>query len=327
MNPRQRHHSSGAQGVSTGVAPTPPLSQVRQQNTSKRCREAEDAWSLDTEAPITKRRTGVSRSGIDGECILASSNQTSHSAKDLAFVNDTSELYSYSDAELDELFTALDDPQPHAHPEMSIDDLLDETLFLEDLDGEFTSHEPCQGTLLDVEAQQPPSSVLRGLGCASNSADEFDQTLQFSSPHTSSTVAALSEGEPPLLTQDEDWQGLWQSTDLLTHGPSPTQLGHSRREQSTSAERVDCTIMPTPAASASTRQGGNLVFKAFKTFFHLDEMLDAKTQIFKTQSETVFDLFARVLYSSRENFVKKQYFQFRDLFKETPPYFGGALLG
>lgn len=70
-----------------------------------------------------------------------------------------------------------------------------------------------------------------------------------------------------------------------------------------------------------------MTFKAFKTFFHLNEMLDAKVQMFKHQPEMVFDLFARVLYSSRENFVKKQYFQFRDLFKETPPYLSGALLG
>ncbi|UZP37458.1 hypothetical protein NXS19_005274 [Fusarium pseudograminearum] len=53
----------------------------------------------------------------------------------------------------------------------------------------------------------------------------------------------------------------------------------------------------------------------------------AKTQIFRNQPEIIFELFARVVYSSRENFHKKQYFRFRSLLKECPPYLNGALLG
>lgn len=67
--------------------------------------------------------------------------------------------------------------------------------------------------------------------------------------------------------------------------------------------------------------------KPHKTFFHVKEMLEAKQQMFRNQPDAVFELFARVVYSSRVNFYRKQYFQFRDLFKEPPPYLSGALRG
>jgi hypothetical protein len=63
----------------------------------------------------------------------------------------------------------------------------------------------------------------------------------------------------------------------------------------------------------------------FKTFFHTEEMLAAKVELYGQQHEIVFDWFARVIHSTRQNFERKQYFQFRDLFKEASPYLSGAL--
>jgi hypothetical protein len=71
---------------------------------------------------------------------------------------------------------------------------------------------------------------------------------------------------------------------------------------------------------------GQVLLKPFKPFFNLQELLDAKAQMFRHQPEITFELFARAIYSSRENFHKKQYFQFRSLLKECPPYINGALL-
>lgn len=48
--------------------------------------------------------------------------------------------------------------------------------------------------------------------------------------------------------------------------------------------------------------------------------------MYKTQPEVVFEFFARVVYTRRENFAKKQLFQLRDLFKVPPPYIFGVLL-
>jgi hypothetical protein len=67
--------------------------------------------------------------------------------------------------------------------------------------------------------------------------------------------------------------------------------------------------------------------KPFKTFFHFGEMLGAKATMFCNSPDAVFELFTRVVYSARENFGHRQYFQFRDLFKETPPFLSGALAG
>lgn len=66
--------------------------------------------------------------------------------------------------------------------------------------------------------------------------------------------------------------------------------------------------------------------RPYRTFVDIREMLDAKEQMFKNQNKAVFELFGRVVYSSRENFQKKQYFQFRSLLKEQPPYINGTLI-
>ncbi|KAM6523826.1 hypothetical protein FSOLCH5_004439 [Fusarium solani] len=66
--------------------------------------------------------------------------------------------------------------------------------------------------------------------------------------------------------------------------------------------------------------------RPYRTFVDVQEMLDAKEQMFKNQDQAVFELFGRVVYSSRENFQKKQYFQLRSLLKEQPPYINGTLI-
>ncbi|PHH90770.1 hypothetical protein CDD83_2699 [Cordyceps sp. RAO-2017] len=45
-------------------------------------------------------------------------------------------------------------------------------------------------------------------------------------------------------------------------------------------------------------------------------MLGAQARRPRDCPDAVIEWYARVLYSSRENFFRKQYFQFRDLFKE-----------
>ncbi|KAJ4310868.1 hypothetical protein N0V84_010741 [Fusarium piperis] len=71
---------------------------------------------------------------------------------------------------------------------------------------------------------------------------------------------------------------------------------------------------------------GQLLMRPYRTFVNVQEMVDAKDQMFKNQDNTVFELFARVVISSRGNFQKKQYFQFRSLLNEQLPYVNGTLI-
>lgn len=56
-------------------------------------------------------------------------------------------------------------------------------------------------------------------------------------------------------------------------------------------------------------------------------MLEAKEIMYKNQHNAIFELFARVVYTRRDNFERKQLFRLRDLFKISPPYLPGVLLG
>ncbi|RSL75426.1 hypothetical protein CEP51_010879 [Fusarium floridanum] len=82
----------------------------------------------------------------------------------------------------------------------------------------------------------------------------------------------------------------------------------------------------TVKTESSGTDSGQVLMRPYRTFVDVQEMLDAKEQMFKNQDKAVFELFGRVVYSSRENFQKKQYFQFRSLLKEQPPYINGTLV-
>ncbi|KAK7221011.1 hypothetical protein V2G26_009014 [Clonostachys chloroleuca] len=61
------------------------------------------------------------------------------------------------------------------------------------------------------------------------------------------------------------------------------------------------------------------------TFFHMNDMVTARTTTLRNSATTTFEFYGRVMYSSRENFVRRQYFQFRDLFRTAPPCLAGVL--
>ncbi|RDA88084.1 hypothetical protein CP532_5305 [Ophiocordyceps camponoti-leonardi (nom. inval.)] len=197
-------------------------------------------------------------------------------------------------------------------PLITIDDILDEALFVEE-DEPRHSHKV-------ADSCQPPSSLVRALDRASRSADEFDPNLSYSTP--SSSGAYSNQDVIPPLAQDTDWEGVRLSLDDVS-GACKTQP--VRRP----AEPI---ALPTPTASAlssSSATGWETTAHRVNPdtfFFHVQDMLSAKTGTYKDQPHVVLDWYARVLYSSRENFFRKQYFQFRDLFKEAPPYLTGALV-
>ncbi|KAL6917888.1 hypothetical protein ACHAP8_000211 [Fusarium lateritium] len=186
------------------------------------------------------------------------------------------------------------------------------------------------------EPQQPPSSVLRTLSRNSQSADEYDPQLQRCSPRSSSHIPGSSI-RYTLLPEEIDWKAVREHT---RQEPKPVStIGASTANRSKIPEHESRTVeqktwigsqsgsSPPTKTHTSSVFTGQLLLKPFKTFFDLQEILDAKAQMFRNQPDITFELFARVIYSSRENFHKKQYFRFRSLLKECPPYVNGALLG
>ncbi|KAF4504798.1 hypothetical protein G6O67_008206 [Ophiocordyceps sinensis] len=181
--------------------------------------------------------------------------------------------------------------------------------------------------------QPPPSSVIRAFDRGSRSADEFDRNLLHSPPMSSSTVTGDGTCEPPdlPLTQEPDWENVQKQVQELTCPRK--QLKQAERHQLPPVHEGGNVALLTPEASAPFRDTRVPASpekispsKPYRTFFHLKEMVQGKLEMYKNQPQVEFDWYARILYSSRENFYRKQYFQFRDLFKETPPYLSGALL-
>lgn len=183
------------------------------------------------------------------------------------------------------------------------------------------------GILQDIDDQmdEPPLSVLRDFQSDSSTTQKFDPKLKFSPVKEGEDLAVIPNNDPP--SDDISWdevayfKGLSQNdvspcTSFLA--PNTLQSSYRRNSSPSTAWTSSGTMDIAPDFS-------NMRLKPHKTFFHLSEMLEAKMSTFKYSHETVFELFARVIYSSRENFGHIQYFQFRDLFEESPPFLSGAL--
>ncbi|KAH7176620.1 hypothetical protein EDB81DRAFT_875421 [Dactylonectria macrodidyma] len=237
----------------------------------------------------------------------------------------------FDDQELEQLMVQMSDgiltsaPQVLANP-----DDTEDTFSLADLDEE-TIAELLSESSLQVN-QRPPSSVVRAYDRDSRSANEFDPGLQHSSPYTETLAVAVPFKDDSPLEQEVDWAHVHERAHSLMNGNSPsgsegTKTLHSvgclptRNASLCHIPQSSATVGATPPASKK------MFLKPYKTFFCIQEMLSSKVEIFKNQPDIIFELFARVVYSSRENIYRKQYFQFRSLLEESPPYLNGVLNG
>jgi hypothetical protein len=240
----------------------------------------------------------------------------------------------FDDLELDQYLESITGPAPieRSGPATYLDDTdeFDLEQFDEDALEELLKQDAWQ------EPQQPPSSVLRTWIRNSRPADEYNPQLQRSSPHSSSYIPESSI-KYTLLPEEINWRAAQEYTRQQPKPVSTVEVSTTNRskipehesrpvEQKTWISSQSRSSAPTKTHT-STVFTGQLLLKPFKTFFDLQELLDAKAQMFRNQPDIIFELFARVTYSSRENFHKKQYFRFRSLLKECPPYLNGALLG
>ncbi|KJZ71149.1 hypothetical protein HIM_09448 [Hirsutella minnesotensis 3608] len=290
----------------------------------KRNRASNDDSLGKPEEPAAKRRFEImaSERRDSADNAVADPCMSFNVGPGLAATNEFSDFFD------DELFTLESSTQSNStlvgKEYESIDDLFDDTSSLE--------YDGLPSSTVTALAQQPPSSVLRGLDRGSRSAEEFDPTLQCSPPDSCATLALGGSREPTELASSSECS--WSCIQDDNRQPKkPSELSKPGRDPITStSHETDEACSPGIAGlsqNAAKQRDCRLVVPpdADKTFFHVVEMIEAKLQRFKGQPEAEFDWFARVLYSVRENFHQKQHFQFRDLFTENPPFLSGTLLG
>ncbi|KFH41234.1 hypothetical protein ACRE_080540 [Hapsidospora chrysogenum ATCC 11550] len=179
--------------------------------------------------------------------------------------------------------------------------------------------------MIATENGEPPSSVLRALDRSSRSAEDFDPKLQHS-PVSDNSTGKYSTQKEETLDYEVDWDPVRHFSRQIRGSSSQGPSGTTHRKSLAAQNTTPSTFQPSGTKS-SPGTLGRLTLRPFKTFFHFGEMLETKMTMFCNSPDAVFELFARVIYSARENFGHRQYFQFRDLFKETPPFLSGALAG
>ena len=200
----------------------------------------------------------------------------------------------------------------------------DESLTPEDFDDEAIA------ALLDAQGadmeQFLPFSIRRGCDSINQSEGRYDTDLLYSPPERSSETI-IQDTKNDLLDHEVDWKPVLEQVQeqrqrqLWSDFPeSPRQSGTSEAGGKVDSQRDTVTLQhdAQPASVAS--------LDPLKTFFHISEMLDATRNIFQDQPGTEFELFARVTHSCRENYVRRQYFQISDLFKDGPPFLSGIFL-
>lgn len=170
---------------------------------------------------------------------------------------------------------------------------------------------------------RPPSSVLRELDneSASNSTVDFDSALQHSPFPSKSLITAPYDELPSTNQTDVIWDQVRQhnaSNRTVTTSPLTAEV-----KQPPSKKRGHIATQNHAPTNGNFVDG--MMLKPGKFWFHFHEMLEAMESTYHNQPNVSFELFARVVYSTRENFEKKQYFWIRDLFKVQPPYISGVL--
>ncbi|KAI0839784.1 hypothetical protein F5Y06DRAFT_264604 [Hypoxylon sp. FL0890] len=205
------------------------------------------------------------------------------------------------------------------------------------------------------ETRIPPSSVTQAWDHDSRSAAEYDPTLQHSSPLSSigkpggpQTVDAAwkhNNSDDDLLDEDVDWNAVYAMTSTIPTDSSTAGLqgivhpplgnGFTYTEKTVehnSHVKNDALPMkpfvrppfPEKVRDRSVISGlsSNTVLR---TCFRIGEIINQAVHCLNHRQEVVFELFARVTYSSRESLQRRQHFQFVDLFKDQRLYPAGIL--
>ncbi|KAI1496669.1 hypothetical protein F5X99DRAFT_399520 [Biscogniauxia marginata] len=209
------------------------------------------------------------------------------------------------------------------------------------------------------EAHMPPSSVTRAWDHDSRSAHEYDSSLQYSSPLPSESYqvelkkqvsaakdSAPSDHDQDLLDEGVDWEAVFAATNILQRDPSIAPPQELRACQGATQETQIYDTIETLSPSDSLTSlspfrrppfpekvhprcsvPGMSSQTVLRTCFRIGVMINQTMRCFNHHQDVVFELFARVVYSNRENLSRTQHFQFVDLFKDQQPFPSGVLTG
>ncbi|OTA92868.1 hypothetical protein M434DRAFT_386644 [Hypoxylon sp. CO27-5] len=204
------------------------------------------------------------------------------------------------------------------------------------------------------ETHIPPSSVTIAWDHDSRSAVEYDPTLQHSSPLSleNSGVSQLvivseklNSSQDDLLDEEVDWDAVYAMASIapgdrssaghqemvppplgdgITYMEKPTKHNLSIKDGATPLKPFVRPPFPAKVRDRSIISGVSSD-TMLRTCFRTGEMINQAAYCLNHRQEVVFELFARVTYSSRESLQRRQHFQFIDLFKDQRPYPVGIL--
>ncbi|KAI1826682.1 hypothetical protein F4861DRAFT_495839 [Xylaria intraflava] len=196
----------------------------------------------------------------------------------------------------------------------------------------------------------PPSSV-REWDHGSQSVTEYDPTLKHSPPNPQETDHVIATRMRPtsaaknidvsedLLDEDVDWNAVLVNTNVIQEGSSPGlcpkidvskgMIMATRASRPNSAglhpdETGSLAPFSRPPFPEKIRDRPSVPGMSsntlLRTCFRIGAMISQTARCFNHQQDVMFELYARVTYSNRESLVRKQHFQFVDLFKDQHPY-------
>ncbi|KAI2633315.1 hypothetical protein GGS21DRAFT_544011 [Xylaria nigripes] len=195
----------------------------------------------------------------------------------------------------------------------------------------------------------PPSSV-QTWNHGSQSATEYDPTLEHSPPNPQDTdtiaprmstasAAGNTSVSDDLLDEDVDWNAVMTNTTVIQAGSNPDSYpgiddyrnltagtyAHNSDDACLSPDKggsLPPFVRPPFPEKVRDRPSvpGMSSNTLLRTCFRIGAMISQTARSFNHQQDVIFELYARVTYSNRESLARKQHFQFVDLFKDQHPY-------
>ncbi|KAK1728461.1 uncharacterized protein BDZ83DRAFT_570492 [Colletotrichum acutatum] len=241
-----------------------------------------------------------------------------------------------------ETLSKVDEDSSKPFPELSVDRLaqssskseeaVEDDYGLEDFDEEEMAQ------LLEDTKDKPPffplSSIIQKIDCDSRSASSFDSKLQFSESDMNTSEASHTDlTEPDLLDDNIDWD-LVSRCAATAAGASPdSEARMSIRENTKESLKEHSSPAPLvrPPFPDKMRDRSVVVGLSstimMRTCFRIGELLNTQAQCSREKQDVFFELFARVVYSNRENVARVQHVQLRDLFTDRQPFLSGVFRG
>ncbi|KAK4232608.1 hypothetical protein QBC38DRAFT_514301 [Podospora fimiseda] len=187
--------------------------------------------------------------------------------------------------------------------------------------------------------QTPPTSVLKDMD-ASSIVEVFDPSLQHSPPaptnEHASTKPKQPETEEELLDADVDWDALMLQLpdpprNLSISPQLPTQTVHIKTEPISPPPSNIPKPFARPPFPAPVRDKSPIIGVShntvLRTCFRVGQFISEGNRCHREKQDAIFELYARVKFSSRESNRRVQHFQFADIFKDQQPYPTGILEG